>query len=167
MRTFPIAIILGVGSLGLLCSTPGRGEAHGPWPYGYAYYTPAVITYYAPPCPTVVYPPPVYYPYPAQTYGQARPGYPSPAPVQPAATVNLGAYDNYFGPATVRIPPGTTVRWTNYGRHRHTVTANAGQFDSGELAPGGSYSVTFHHPGVYYYYCRLHPTEMRGTVVVQ
>jgi plastocyanin len=58
------------------------------------------------------------------------------------------------------------VRWTNNGRHRHTVTSYDGRTDSGELAPGSSYTVTFTRPGTYPYHCRLHP-GMRGTVVVR
>jgi plastocyanin len=59
------------------------------------------------------------------------------------------------------------VRWVNYGHHRHTSTSSAGQWDSGEFGHGESYAITFSRPGIYYYYCRVHPQEMRGTVVVR
>jgi plastocyanin len=59
------------------------------------------------------------------------------------------------------------VRWTNRGNHRHTVTSNTGVWDSGELNRGDAYSLTFLRPGTYYYYCRLHPREMRARVIVR
>jgi plastocyanin len=64
------------------------------------------------------------------------------------------------------VTPGTTVLWTNYGQHSHTVTASDGAWDSRALNQRGSYSYTFSRPGTYTYYCRVHPKEMRGTVVV-
>ncbi len=80
--------------------------------------------------------------------------------------VNVGIYDNAFAPATITVPPGTTVRWVNYGVRHHTVTST-GVFNSVELAQGRTFSVTFTQPGVYSYYCRLHPQEMQGSVIVR
>jgi plastocyanin len=80
-------------------------------------------------------------------------------------SVTVGAYDNYFQPATVTIAPGTTVTWANYGRETHTAMANDGRFDSGDIRPGASYSVTFAQPGTYYYHC-CHHREMQGTIIV-
>src|SRR5512138_1719824 len=48
---------------------------------------------------------------------------PAQAGGRTAATVTVGAYDNYFEPKTICVPPGTTVRWVNYGTHHHTVTS--------------------------------------------
>jgi plastocyanin len=96
------------------------------------------------------------------SYGPPTPAYP-----RPGATATVGAYDNYFQPTTINVPPGTTVRWMNYGMHSHTVTSTTGLFDSGDLKPGASYTATFPRPGVYPYYCRYHTKErMVGTVVV-
>jgi plastocyanin len=76
-------------------------------------------------------------------------------------------YDDYFKPSLMVVPVGTTVQWMNHGRHHHTATSNAGLWDSGHLRPGGgSYSVTFTERGVYYYFCAMHPREMRGIVQV-
>jgi plastocyanin len=92
------------------------------------------------------------------------PGY---APSQPTTTVRVAAYDNYFGPRTLTVLPGTTVRWANYGMHDHTVTSHAGLFDSGDLSPGASYAATFTQPGTYSFYCRHHTQDrMEGTIVV-
>jgi plastocyanin len=86
---------------------------------------------------------------------------------QPTTTATVGAYDNRFTPETVNVQLGTTVRWVNHGHHPHTVTANDGSWDSGDIQPGASYSATFNHPGTYYYYCRHHTQDrMQGVVVV-
>lgn len=90
---------------------------------------------------------------------------PATAPAQ-AWTTHVGIGDNFFAPARIHVPVGETVVWTNDGRHHHTVTSVVGRFDSGVLGPGGRFALTFAHPGTYYYYCRIHPREMRGVVVV-
>ena len=48
----------------------------------------------------------------------------------------------------------------------HTATSTTGAFDSGDLAQGESFSVTFTTPGTYDYFCTPHPT-MTGQIVVQ
>lgn len=82
-------------------------------------------------------------------------------------TVNVGVYDNFFLPSSVVVRAGTTVQWNNYGRHRHTITADDKGWDSGEVGAGDASSYTFPKPGVYSFYCRHHELEMRFTVVVQ
>jgi plastocyanin len=94
---------------------------------------------------------------PGQPY---RPGMP------PTATASsVAAKDNAFDPPTLTVQPGTTVRWENRGAHPHTVTSRDGKFDSGEIAPGSSYTYTFQTAGTYRYYCKLHK-GMEGTIVV-
>ncbi len=94
---------------------------------------------------------------------RARPS----APRRPTTTATVNAYDNYFEPKTINVQPGTTVRFVNRGRHAHTVTAGDDRWDSGNIAPGASYTVTFQRPGAYEYYCRHHTDDrMRGTVTV-
>lgn len=76
--------------------------------------------------------------------------------------------------AVVTIEVGETVRWENDDSVAHTVTSTdpepnePGGFDSGNLAPGEDFEVTFDTPGTYVYYCALHPTEMvNATVIVE
>jgi plastocyanin len=90
-----------------------------------------------------------------------------PIPTVPAPTTatTVTAADNRFDPPTLAVQPGTTVKWANGGSHPHTVTDRAGKFDSGDIAPGGTYSVTFQTPGTYRYYCKHHK-GMEGTIVV-
>ena len=64
--------------------------------------------------------------------------------------------DYAFTPATLTVPAGTTVTWTNNDAVPHTATASDGSFDSGNLNPGQSFSFTFATPGSYPYVCQYH-----------
>src|SRR5215472_17403527 len=61
----------------------------------------------------------------------------NPADVLPA-TASVGISGFAFHPKTLNIEVGTTVKWTNHQNVTHTVTANGGSFNSGNLAPGHS-----------------------------
>ena len=90
--------------------------------------------------------------------------HPAAAQDQPAFEVQV--VDFAFEPATLTVPVGATVTWTNTGNRRHTVTADDGSFDSGRLDPGEQFSQTFDQPGTFTYLCGFHP-EMTGTIVVE
>jgi amicyanin len=83
-----------------------------------------------------------------------------------AATQTVSIADFAFHPATVTVTAGDTITWTNDDAIVHTATSTTGAFDSGDLAPGDSYSVTFTTAGTYDYFCTPHPT-MTGRIVVQ
>lgn len=70
-----------------------------------------------------------------------------------------------FAPATLTVPVGSTVTWTNEDDDPHTVVADGGAFRSQALTKGGVYSFTFPVAGTFDYDCSIHPF-MRGTVVV-
>jgi plastocyanin len=91
----------------------------------------------------------------------------SPAP-SPAVAVGTSVTikDYAFTPATLTVPAGTTVTWTNNDPVPHTATASDGSFDSGNLNPGQSFSFTFATPGSFSYVCQYH-AGMKGTIVVQ
>jgi plastocyanin len=59
------------------------------------------------------------------------------------------------------------VTVTNDDQVVHTWTSTSGPaaFNSGDLNPGSSYSVTFTVPGTYGYECSIH-TFMTGTITV-
>ena len=91
------------------------------------------------------------------------------APALAAATATAVAIDNFsFAPATLTIPVGTTVRWTNHDDDAHTVASADGPkvLSSPPLDTGDSYDFTFAKPGTYRYFCSIHP-EMQATIVVQ
>jgi plastocyanin len=73
-----------------------------------------------------------------------------------------------FTPNTITVVLGVnnTVVWTNNDSSPHTVTSNGGVFDSGNMAPGQTYSFTFSAPGTYAYHCTYHPW-MTATVIVK
>ncbi|HSD57308.1 MAG TPA: cupredoxin family copper-binding protein, partial [Methanotrichaceae archaeon] len=73
--------------------------------------------------------------------------------------------DFSYQPGTLTVAAGTTVTWTNDGNVPHTVTSDERTFDSGDIAPGGSFSYTFTQPGSYPYHCTLHPS-MQGQIEV-
>jgi plastocyanin len=70
-----------------------------------------------------------------------------------------------YQPSTTIVTVGETVTWRNETLMQHTVTAIDGTFNSGVMAGGTSFSVTFTTPGTFLYKCLVHPT-MKGTVIV-
>jgi plastocyanin len=72
-----------------------------------------------------------------------------------------------FKPAELTIRAGDTVVWKNRDIIPHTATnSNAGDFDSGTLAPGASWKHTFTAQGAVSYLCVFHPT-MKGRLTVR
>jgi plastocyanin len=71
-----------------------------------------------------------------------------------------------FSPAKLTVTAGQTVSFTNRDDDAHTVTATDGSFDSKGLDTNGTWQHTFSTPGVYTYFCELHPF-MKGTIVVK
>jgi len=106
--------------------------------------------------------------------GSAMPGMQSP-PASASATAAdspapqggtaISMSDFKFNPATLTVPVGTTITWTNQDEEPHTVAAKDGSFHSPGMDTHGSYSYTFTAPGSYDYICSIHPF-MTGTVVV-
>jgi hypothetical protein len=64
----------------------------------------------------------------------------------------------------LRVRAGARVAWTNRGQTTHTVKGPG--FFSQALDPGKTYRHRFTRPGRYPYVCTLHPTLMKGTIVV-
>jgi halocyanin-like protein len=89
-------------------------------------------------------------------------------------TITVGAQGNggafAFGPAAVRISPGTTVVWEWNGEGGgHNVVGENRDFSSGEAVAeaGTTYERTFEETGVVTYYCEPHLSlGMKGGLVV-
>lgn len=85
---------------------------------------------------------------------------------EPVEETVVSIQDFAFGPAEVRIKAGETVRWINEDIVPHTVTSDAGLFNSGFFGTGEGYSRRFDEPGEYPYHCTPHPF-MVATVIVE
>ena len=89
----------------------------------------------------------------------------------------------WYSPPQMLITEGDTITWYNDDRESHTVTSGEssgrygwmsnrdfgtpdGIFDSGNFAPGESWSYKFEEPGIFQYFCIIHPW-MEGVVVVE
>ena len=94
-----------------------------------------------------------------------------------ASTGAVSIIDFEFSPATLTVPVGTTVTWTNMSvsNSDHTTTSDvagtANSWDSGLPNPVASsglpdtFSFTFANAGTFTYHCNVH-TFMHGTIIV-
>jgi MYXO-CTERM domain-containing protein len=74
---------------------------------------------------------------------------------------------NSYAPDEIEVVPGTTVFWHNIEESVHTVTADDGSFDSGDIAPYEEWSYTFEEVGEFSYSCDYHGSMgMTGKVIV-
>ena len=87
---------------------------------------------------------------------------PDRASAQMSATVGMS--DNFFDPASVTVDVGATITWVNNGGNNHTATGSG--IDTGQIAPGGSASITLNTAGTYSYICSIHGSSMAGSIVV-
>ncbi len=92
-------------------------------------------------------------------------------PVSKTSGNDISIQGMAFSTTNKTISVGTTIKWTNNDAVTHTVTSGVpgnptGVFDSGNIAPGGTFSYTFNQAGTYNYYCKIH-TSMRATITVQ
>src|SRR5258708_7191564 len=71
-----------------------------------------------------------------------------------------------FSRPTLTVPVGTTVTWLNRDEDVHTVVSTILAFKSAGLDTDEAYSYKFTKPGVYEYFCTLHPL-MTGKVIVK
>ncbi len=87
--------------------------------------------------------------------------------VKVGTEANGGAFG--YGPAAVRVDPGTTVTWEWTGNGgSHNVVADSGAFESELVGDAGhTFEHTFEESGVFKYACTPHKAMgMKGAVVV-
>ena len=87
-------------------------------------------------------------------------GNPAPA-VNYTARVTMA--NSTFTPASVTVMQSGSILWVNNDQQVHTVTADDGSFDSGDIPVGGSFGLAFTVVGPHYYHCKYH-AEMTGLV---
>jgi plastocyanin len=92
------------------------------------------------------------------------------APVAPGNTNEISISNFAFDPSPLTIKVGTTVTWTNLDGAPHNVIADNGEFKSGTLSKGETFSFTFDKEGTYAYYCSFHGgpngNGMSGQIIV-
>lgn len=92
-------------------------------------------------------------------------------PLEDAAKPSTGANDIVvdsfnFAPATISVPVGTVVTWTNRDDVPHNIVSTERQFKSPVLDTDETFSHVFTKAGSYNYYCSIHP-KMTGQIVVR
>jgi plastocyanin len=86
---------------------------------------------------------------------------------QPNLPASSVAIDNFsFSPASITVPVGTTLTWTNRDDIPHTVVSDDKKFKSKALDTDEKFSFTFTEPGTYSYFCSIHP-KMVAKVIVE
>jgi plastocyanin len=72
-----------------------------------------------------------------------------------------------FQPATLTVAAGSKVEWTNGDDEPHRVVSSDNQFPaSPALDTDDSYTTVLAKPGIYNYYCSIHP-HMVGKIIVK
>jgi plastocyanin len=91
------------------------------------------------------------------------------APITDGANVVIVKIGNFtYEPQTLKVKPGTQIKWVNEDDVPHTVTGSqAGSpLHSSALDTDDSYTVTVDNVGTYPYFCAIHP-HMVGTLIVE
>jgi plastocyanin len=88
----------------------------------------------------------------------------------PGPSVTMKEFE--FTPKEMKVKVGTTVTWMNAGTTAHSATAIDKSFNTRNLQPGETKSVTFSTPGTFVYHCVFHgnpddKSGMIGTVIVE
>jgi plastocyanin len=93
--------------------------------------------------------------------GSGTPITSSGTPINYTAKVTI--QNSAFIPSEVTVMVSGSILWVNGDEAVHTVTADDGSFDSGDLQPGATFGVAFNTVGPHPYHCKYH-TEMTGIV---
>jgi len=70
-----------------------------------------------------------------------------------------------FSPKPITVKTGSTITVTNDDNTTHTLTANNGAFDTGDVGSGQRGRITVTRVGTFAYHCTIH-TFMTGTARV-
>lgn len=95
------------------------------------------------------------------------------------AVVTIDIEQLRFQPDTIRVAPGTTVRWVNRDAVPHTVVSGtvrstrrtteknpSGRFESENLEKSDAFEFSVKEKGAIPYYCGIHPF-MTGVILVE
>ena len=73
-----------------------------------------------------------------------------------------------YSPQDLKVVIGVnnTVTWISHSISYDTITSTGGNFSSGPIAPGQTFTFTFSTPGEYGYKCIYHPWMTGGVDVL-
>jgi plastocyanin len=84
-----------------------------------------------------------------------------------ASNVELKIDNFSFAPASLTVRVGTQITWTNRDDIPHTVVEQEKVFKSHVLDTDEKFTFTPTKPGIYKYYCSIHPKMTAEVSVVQ
>ncbi|MCB9134945.1 MAG: CSLREA domain-containing protein [Anaerolineales bacterium] len=90
---------------------------------------------------------------------------PSPTPTAVEGYGYVAIIDFSYIPKVVTIHVNASVVWENFDPVDHTATSDTGAWDSGIIAPGGTFQFQFTTAGSYPYHDTSYP-NMTGTIIV-
>jgi plastocyanin len=89
----------------------------------------------------------------------ASAGAPAPAATPSKSAVHTVTIEEMqYRPSSLAVAVGDRIVWVNHDPFPHTVTSQAGRFDSREIAAGRSWTYTVTRAGVFSYGCAFHPS---------
>jgi plastocyanin len=96
----------------------------------------------------------------------------TPAPVQTAVVTAkiIHIRNNTFVPSATTVLPGTGITWVNDDNINHAVKAsgaNAGMFNSGDIAPGAQWGYTFGAKEGTFSFTDAKFPLMNGTIIIK
>jgi plastocyanin len=84
-----------------------------------------------------------------------------------AATKTVTVKDNVFGPKSITVHKGTTVKWVWKGKAPHNVKVTKGpQKFASSIKTSGTFSKKLSKAGTYTIVCTIHAPSMKMTVKV-
>jgi plastocyanin len=97
--------------------------------------------------------------------GTAAPSTAASAAAPSGGAPAVSMKDIAFNPQTIQAKVGETITWTNQDSTAHTVTLDDKSVDSGNLAPGATFTHAFTAAGTFTYHCEIHK-QMTATITV-
>ena len=99
--------------------------------------------------------------------GSAPSSSPSNQPAKAGGAQTIDISNFKFAPPTLTVHAGAKVTVKNSDTTAHTATADSGgAFDTGDISPGSSATITLKSAGSVAYHCSIH-SFMHGKIVVR
>jgi plastocyanin len=74
----------------------------------------------------------------------------------PPASKTITMQNMSYSVVNLSVAAGTSITWSNTDTTKHTVTADDNSFNSGDIAPGQSFTRIFSNTGSFSYHCIYH-----------